>query len=204
MGLLLLLFAACSTAKTDKIDFVPPQTYMAGVAGGLVYNAAFQYKDFNASGLLVVKRLQPSEYHVVLLSKFGVGLMEFRLNEEGIEWIKTFDQLGKKRVEEMLERDFRVLLLSGLENPRRIKLQKQEGNILTFKVKGSPNLKLKSNAANGRVMYAENRGFLNPVKTKVQFLYQEDGDIPEGIALKHSNVDMSLELNLLKVIDAER
>ncbi|AHM59731.1 hypothetical protein D770_07340 [Flammeovirgaceae bacterium 311] len=194
---------ACSTAKIPE-GAVKPQSYLAGVAGGLLYNATFQYKEFNASGLLVLKRLQPSEYHVVLLSKFGVSLMEFRLNDEGIHWVKTFKQLNNSKVEKMLERDFRVLMLSALDNPRRVKLQKQEGNVLTYKVKGSSNLQIKTNSDNGRVMYAENRGFLNPVKTKVQFLYNEEGDIPQGIALKHRNIDLGLELNLLKVIDAER
>lgn len=203
-GLLLQLSTACSAAKKAPEAAVQPQSYMAGVAGGLLYNAAFQYKDFNASGLLVVKRLEPSLYHVVLLSKFGVSLMEFRLNDEGIEWVKTFEQLSNKKVEKMLERDFRVLMLSTLDNPRRVKLLEQEGGRLTYKVKGTPNLKIKTNSDNGRVMYAENRGFLNPVKTKVQFLYDEEGDIPQGIALKHRNLDLGLELNLLKVIDAER
>ncbi len=177
---------------------------MAGADGGLVYNATFRYKDFQASGLLVAKRVQPSEYHVVLLSKFGVSLMEFKLNEGGIQWIKTFEQLGKKRVEKMLERDFRVLLLTGLDNPGKLKLQKQEGGELTYKVKSDPGLRLRAEAETGRVLYAENRGFINPVKTKVSFLYKEDGDIPEEISLKHSNVAMRLDLNLLKVINAER
>jgi hypothetical protein len=202
--LLLCLLGGCSTVKKEAAAVTLPQSYMAGVAGGVVYNATFRYKDFQASGLLVAKRVQPSEYHVVLLSKFGVSLMEFKLNEAGIQWIKTFEQLGKKRVTEMLERDFRVLLLSGLDKPRKLKLQKQEGEVLTFKLKGATGLRLRADAKTGRVLYAENRGFINPVKTKVSFLYKNDGDIPEEILLRHSNVAMSLDLNLLKVINAER
>ena len=200
---LLLLVTGCSGSRKSVGEVSLPLPYSALAAGGLVYDASFQYKDFQASGLLVIKRLEESQYHVVLVSKFGPSLMEFKLNREGIQWIKTFDQLKKKKVEKLLERDFRMLLLSALDNPKKVERQGQKDSLLLYKVKGVPNMQLRVDPTSKRVLYAENRGFVNPVKTKVSFSYQEQ-DIPQTISLKHTHVKMSLDLNLLKVNNAEK
>ncbi|MBW3545434.1 MAG: hypothetical protein KY428_07540, partial [Bacteroidetes bacterium] len=202
--LLMLLLGACSTAKQPLTETALPAPYSALAAGGLVYDAAFQYKDFNASGLLVIKRLDTGAFHVVLLSKFGPSLLEFKLDEGGMHWIKTFEQLNKRTVQKLLERDFRVLMLSSLDHPQFIELKSSSDALKVYRVKGDPDMKITLEAQSRRVLYAENRGFLNPVKTRAVFEYGEGNSIPKQISLTHRNVKMRLDLKLLKVNHAER
>ena len=201
--LLFLLFGlnACSTQKVAVSSL--PKSYMAQKHDGLVYDASFQYKDFQASGLLVMKRLQPSRYHVVLLSKFGPALMEFKLDKEGITWIKTFEQLEKKMFSKFIAKDFNLLLLSILEEPKKAKSLKANEDILTYKIKDGFKAKIKVEADTERVLYAETKSFLNLFKSKAKFTYTGN-DIPQNIEITHNNINLRIDMNLLKVNHAER
>lgn len=196
------LLQACTAQKHLEDSSLLPAPYLAQPNEGLIYNAAFCYKDFHASGLLVMKRMEPSVYHVVLLSKFGPSLMEFKLYEDSIHWIKTFEQLQKKSVEKLMERDFRLLLLSELDHPKTIRSVRNQNSKPIFCVKGAMKSKVVMEPETKRVLYSENRQWFNPVKTKTYFQYDQQ-PVPSKISLEHSHVNMSLELNLLKVKHAE-
>lgn len=195
--LLLLVLISCAASREGAGERVLPEPYAALAPAGLVYDAAFSYKDFSASGLLVIKRQSSGKYVVALLSKFGPTIMEFVLEPEGIEWKKSFEQLEDKKVEKLLERDFRVLLLTPLDKPVKVRQRKTK-----FSVKGEPNLRIRLDSLN-RVVYAANKALVNPVKTIATFTYK-DQDVPQQIFLRHKNVKMNLSLNLLRVIHAEK
>ncbi len=197
----LLGLNACSTQKVAISSL--PKPYMTLDHDGLVYDASFQYKDFQASGLLVMKRVQPSEYHVVLLSKFGPAIMEFKLDKEGITWIKTFDQLNRKMLNKFIAKDFNLLLLSILEQPKKAKFLKATNEMHSYKIKDGFKAKVKVNAATERIVYAETKGFLNLFKSKAKFTYKEN-DIPQNIEITHNNINLRIDMNLLKINHAER
>lgn len=197
----LLTFSNCTTQKSTHIAL--PLPYMVQASDGLIYDASFHYKEFHASGLLVLKRIAPSNYHVVLLSKFGPAIMEFTLDKKGITWIKTFDRLDKPMIKKFIAKDFSLILLSVLENPKKTKLVKVADQTLTYKVKDNKRAKLKLDAETNRVINAENKGFINLFKTKVAFTYKEN-DLPQNIAITHNNINLRIDLNLLKVNHAER
>lgn len=198
---LILIMNGCALQKERSASL--PNSYIAQSQNSLIYDATFRYKDFLASGLLVLKRIQPSYYHVVLLSKFGPTIMEFKLDDQGITWIKSFDQLNKKTVEKVIERDFRILLLSVLEAPEKVKLVDASDSTFTYKVKDNLSIKIEVDAQTNQVIYAENKGFPNPFKTIAQFTYKEK-DIPQNIAVTHKNINLRIDLNLLKIDHAER
>lgn len=200
--LICLLTAACTPQKSPNNSTTLSRPYLPTANSVAVFDATFEYKDFLASGLLVMKKLDKATYHVVLLSKFGPAIMEFKLLEGGIEWIKTFEQLNKKSVEKLLEQDFRLLLLTMLEDPERVRPVKSTGEGLSYNVKSGLKARLRLDPQTKRVLYAENRKTFNPVKTKVYFEYGE-GDVPQLIRLKHNNIKMSLNLKLLKSNVAE-
>lgn len=193
---LFLLSACVSQNNLSKADLPPPYIVFDG---GLVYDAAIQYKTFFASGLLVLKRIRASEYHVALLSKFGPTIMEFKLDEAGFHWIKTFDKLENKLVEKFIERDFRMLLMTTLENPDKVKRRSKASGVEKYKLKGEVNSLVYVNPATGNVIYTENKGFINLFKTKVNFSYNEK-EVPETILIEHNNLNSNITLQLLQVI----
>lgn len=198
---LLVGMNACSAKKVAVSSL--PLSYMAQEHDGLVYDASFQYKDFQASGLMVMKRTQPYEYHVMLLSKFGPALMEFKLTKGGITWIKSFEQLEKRVLSKFIAKDFNLLLLSILEEPKKVKSLKANEDIHTYKIKDGFKAKIKVKADTERVLYAETKSFLNLFKSKAKFTYTGN-DIPQNIEITHNNINLRIDMNLLKVNHAER
>lgn len=198
----LLCLGACAAQKNIETSTLLPAPYLAQPNHGLIYNAAFRYKDFRASGLLVMKRLDQSAYHVVLLSKFGPSLLEFKLYKDSTSWIKTFEQLQKKPVKNLIERDFRLLLLSELDHLKKAKQVKSKSGEV-FHVKGTIKSRMILEPETKYVLYTENRQLFNPVKTRTYFHYDQQ-PMPNKIFLEHKRIDMSLELNLIKINHAEK
>jgi hypothetical protein len=193
---LALLSNSCISPKTlDRSEIPPP--YILSAGDGLIYDASITFKDFHASGLLVLKRIQTADYHVVLLSKFGPTIMEFKMDENGFKWIKTFDKLENKIVQNFIERDFRMILLSILENPKKVKKLKSSSDLLKYKIGGEIKAHIFIDPERNKVFYAENRRFINFFKTKVNFTYDKK-EVPETITIKHNNMKMAINLNLLK------
>ncbi|WPP48769.1 hypothetical protein [Catalinimonas niigatensis] len=144
-----------------------------------------------------------STYHVALISKFGPSLMEFKLYEDSVSWIKTFDQLNKKSVKNLIEKDFRLLLLTELDHPEKVKAIKKNDTEKTFMLRGVMKSRVTLEAETQHVVSTENRQLFNPVKTKVHFQYDQQ-EIPAAISLEHTHVNMGLDLKLLKVKHAEK
>lgn len=200
---IILFISACASQKNKDAQVLLPEPYLAQPNNGLVYNASFKYKDYQASGLLVMKRLEKSTYHVVLLSKFGPSLMEFKLYQDSISWVKSFEQLRKQSIEKLIERDFRLLLQSNLDHVEKVKQLKDRKGALVLNLQGTLKSRIRLDPETLRVIYAENRQTVNPVKTKVYFRYYQQ-PFPDSISLVHTNVDMSLQMNLLKINHATK
>ncbi len=195
--LILLLSSCASHQRLDNSEL--PKPYISLAQDGLLYDAAITYKDFHASGLLVLKRTKASAYHVVLLSKFGPAIMEFKMEGKNFTWIKTFDKLENKVVQNFIERDFKMILLSALENPGKVSRKASASDNHKYKLKGDIKAQIFIDPESNNVLYAENKGFINFFKTKINFSY-EDSKIPEAISIKHNNLKLNIELNLLREI----
>lgn len=195
---LILFLSSCVTSqKPDRAEI--PRPYISLAEDGLIYDASITYKDFQASGLLVLKRIKAEDYHVVLLSKFGPAIMEFKMDGTDLTWIKTFDKLQNQVVQNFIERDFRMILLSTLENPRKINQLRNTSTYRKYKLNGETKAHILIDPETKNVVYAENRGFINLFKTKIEFDYNNK-DVPEAISIRHNNLKLNIDLNLLKEI----
>lgn len=203
VGFALFLSSFIGKKPAEKSRNLQPYL-LANRNDGLVYDASFAYKEFNASGLLVMKREQEGSYHVALLSKFGVALMEFKLTKGGIVWLKRMGEMDNKVFEKLVERDFRLLLLSELDMITKSKLVKESSGKKIYKVKGELRSRVWLDAESGKIFYTENKGVLNPFKSKVTFSYGSAQEFPAQIILNHRNIDMSVNMSLLKINYAEQ
>ncbi|MGK7389874.1 MAG: hypothetical protein ACNS60_05965 [Candidatus Cyclobacteriaceae bacterium M2_1C_046] len=199
---LLVLVISCKSVNTDNGSLPEPSPYLYQENSSLIYNATFDYKEFHASGLLVMKKVEKESYHVVLLSKFGVTLMEFKINPDGMTWIKKFEQLDRRSVEKLIAKDFHMLLLLDLFPPTEKKLVFENDLYVTYKLKEKLPLHISVSKSQNHVMALEEKGFLKPVKTTITFGYREK-DVPEQVTIKHSNIKLEIKLDLLKVNYAE-
>ena len=194
---ILLLNSCASHQRLEKSEL--PKPYISLAQNGLLYDAAITYKDFHASGILVLKQIKAAEYHVVLLSKFGPAIMEFKMEGRDFTWIKTFDKLENKVIQNFIERDFKMILLSALENPEKVSRKASTSDYHKYNLKGEIKAQIAIDPKSNNVLYAENKVFFNFYKTKVNFSY-EDSKIPQAISIRHNNLKLNIELNLLREI----
>ncbi|HNP19752.1 MAG TPA: hypothetical protein PKL31_15040 [Fulvivirga sp.] len=170
-----------------------PEPYINHASEGLIYNASFYYKDFSVSGLLVMKK-QPTGYHVVLLAKMGPTLMDFIITDEDVIWKKAVKSLDNGLVTSQMEKDFRIMLLTPLENPRKIKVKKRN----RFKVKKAITLIIETDTEGKRIKKAKTKRFGNFFKTFVSYHYMGDNLVPDQMRLRHRMIKLRIELNQLE------
>lgn len=167
-----------------------PRPYIHEAEDGLVYNTAFQYKDYYFSGLVVLKK-EENGYHIIMLSKLGVSIVDFVLTINGLIWSKSPRRMDNPVVKSAFQKDFNLLLLTALTQPGKIK-PKADG----FKFKGGQKIKIKLDEA-GRVTQAETKKGLNLIKATSVFYYLDADNIPDEICLTHRFIKMKMEMSLL-------
>ena len=192
----LLVFGQANSTQSRPI----PKSYLASAPNGLVYDASMRYKDFQASGLLVMKNIKRGHYHVAFVSKMSPTIMEFLLTPTTIEWKKTLEGMDRKIVRKLIERDFRLLTLSVLDNPKKIKQIKNHLKEPTYRVRTNTTTKLIIDQ-DSKVISAETRSLINPVKTFVEYKQYKDS-VPNQLTLRHRNIKMRLKLQLLQTNNA--
>lgn len=164
-----------------------PFTHMAQDA--LVYDASIDFGDRHLSGLMVVKYTEPA-YHVVLITKVGFTLMEFILHPDSLEWKKRMPGKQRKSMLKAFEKDFRLLLLTPLYNPEKIKQKRENYYVLKKDIRIGAEISTELK----RVILAETKGFPNLFKSKATFEYAGEAAIPATITLNRRFLKFSIEM----------
>lgn len=77
------------------------------------YMAQVDFKDKNLSGILALSKESdaPRRFRMVMMTPFGVPLFDFSLSQDSFIVNSCVEQMNKKIVLNMLERDFKALLM---------------------------------------------------------------------------------------------
>ena len=185
-----ILISFSGMAQTPEL----PKPYLAD-SPELVYDMSLTYKDYYGSGLYVMKRLAPGEYHAVFLSKVGLKLMEFKIINGDFKWIKLLEVLDKKSFRNMLERDFALLMLVDLDQPEKSRIVKTKSDQTCFKIWNQNKVKVCANML--QVNYATNIRLINLNKTKIRF-EDYDNSVPNSVVLTHRLVKVKIQLDKMK------
>jgi len=169
-----------------------PKPFLTEGEEGLVYNTAFQYKSYHTSGILVMKK-EEQGYHLVLLSKMGPSIMDFIITDAGVIWNKKIEAIDKPMVVKAIEKDFRALLLTPLDDPNKMKAKGSDN----FKVKKKITIAVKTDE-NNKVKAVETKSFVNLFKTFVKYYYTDEDALPDEMCLTHRNIKLKISLNQLE------
>ena len=112
-------------------------------------------------------------------------------------------EMDNKVFEKLIERDFRLLLLTDLEKARKVKMVKETEGKQVYLVKGKLRSRVCLAPDSNKITNTENRGVLNPFKSRVSFDYTPAAEFPAHISLLHRNIDMTVTMTLLKINYAE-
>lgn len=169
-----------------------PQPYLQNNNEGLLYDVSFQYKSHYISGLLAIKK-EIQGYHFVLITKTGPTIMDFIITDKGIDWDKKIEALDRPIFLKAMEKDFRTIVLSSLDKPKKIK--RLRSNL--YKVRKVIRHKVATDHLE-RVLSAKSKGLINPFKIFATYLYKGEDNIPDQILVRHRLIKSKLDLKLIK------
>jgi len=121
--LLLLLFSSCSPAilknfrkdgvsTVSRNDFYP---FFPAVDTTQLFNMQVDFRKNHFSGLLLIKSVEPDVYRLVFTTHFGMSVFDLEFDKGVFRNNYCLEALNKKRVMQLLENDFRILLFLNLK-----------------------------------------------------------------------------------------
>jgi len=152
-------------------------------------------KDF--SGLLVTKQLQPKEYRVIFTTELGMKIFDFEFKDTSFTLHYCVPQFNKPKLLKVIRQDIETLLMNNLEGrsvtsytePKEIyhiqRIQLGNYNNYYFTEKTSQQLL--------KIEHSKKR----TIKTIFTLNDYKDG-FPSNIIIQHYNIQLRIELNLLK------
>ncbi len=194
-----VVLTSCSLKTTEGLRQVPftkievENPYFSNAEIDYVYKAKIEVYGKNFGGILIIKKIAAESHRVVFTTEFGSKLFDFQF--EGDTFTKNFvvEDLDKKLVINILKDDFKLLVnektkileVYESENQRIYKTHNDERFNFYF-----------INAGTGQL-----QKIVNTSKTKekmeIDFM-SSDGKIADTIAIKHSNIKLTIDLEKFK------
>lgn len=166
--LTLFIYSACASSKVVEAERgVSP--IIRAEAQSQKYNMQFDFMKHHFSGMLIVRRLPKDEIRIVGTTYFGLSLFDFSLRDDTFSVNSCMEPLRKKKTLQLLEADFRSLLLP----PKHVRIRQKD---------------------NREEERASGKGF-----GKSKFHLSEFVDEhPERIRVRHPWLRLSIQLDRLK------
>jgi hypothetical protein len=167
--------------------------YFSNAEIDYVYKAKIEVYGKNFGGILIIKKIAAESHRVVFTTEFGSKLFDFQFEDDTFTKNFVIEDLDKKFIINILKDDFKLLVnektkileVYESENQRIYKTHNDERFNFYF-----------INAGTGQL-----QKIVNTSKTKekmeIDFM-SSDGKIADTIAIKHSNIKLTIDLEKFK------
>jgi hypothetical protein len=197
--LAMVVLTSCSLKTTEGLRQVPftkievENPYFSNAEIDYVYKAKIEVYGKNFGGILIIKKIAAESHRVVFTTEFGSKLFDFQFEDDTFTKNFVIEDLDKKFIINILKDDFKLLVnekakileVYESENQRIYKTHNDERFNFYF-----------INAGTGQL-----QKIVNTSKTKekmeIDFM-SSDGKIADTIAIKHSNIKLTIDLEKFK------
>lgn len=199
--LLVLLAAACSRklypeAQGQEIilsadEFskpVPADTT-------LIYKTGVDAYGRYLSGLLIIKSYNGDDYRLVFTTEMGMKLFDFEFKDNKFHVHYCFDKLNKKPVIRLLEKDFSMMLCRNAYGAKARIVDTKSYLLEQPRTKELWKIVPRTDSRSAESIHS-----LNPEgkpKCFIKYVYRE-GQCPDMIYIEHENLNLKMQLELLK------
>ncbi|MCB9017131.1 MAG: hypothetical protein H6544_00795 [Prevotellaceae bacterium] len=162
----------------------------------ITFNMQIDYKENNFAGLLVVSGGERERStRLVLTSYFGMTVFDFEIDADSFVVNRCFEQMNRKVVLSLLEKDFRTLLFYNV--PESIKARKcEKGSMVGYKMEASDGKAYYLIDGLSRQLQKIHRpGAVRSLQ--IDFVQYEQG-FPSVIEMKHPTIGLKMRLELVK------
>jgi len=194
ISLLLLVFSSCSLKTTEGLREQVAQVseiqnpYFSNTSEDYVYKAKLDIYGRYFGGILVVKKLTKNSHRVVFTTELGNRIFDFSYNDDSFTPNYVVDQLDKKLILNILERDFRVLVKEYVKPTSQFSTD--YGNLYQTNDDGRFNF-YKFAKDTKRL-----ESIVNTTKTKEKIIFSFEGDtqIAKQIDITHQSIKFNISL----------
>ncbi len=152
-------------------------------------------KDF--SGLLVTKQMSPQDYRVIFTTELGMKLFDFEFKDTAFTLHYCVPQFNKPKLLKVIQHDIETLLMSNVANKKEVEYADKKGlyNVQKVELDKGQNYYFteKSSQHLVKIEHAKKR-----IKKTTFTLSNYQTDFPGNILIKHHDIKLKIELNLLK------
>ena len=200
---IVILLAGCKLGHYAKLKEMPePDTSAFKSIYGENFNS-FLYKtniraygkDF--SGLLVTKQMQPKDYRVIFTTELGMKLFDFEFKDTSFTLHYCVPQFNRPVLLTTIQKDIEILLMNNLDGKpiAHYSDEKNTYDIRQIQFKDHFNYYYRGKASHHIEKIEHSRN--GTIKT-IFTLKDYNADLPGNIVIKHYNIKLRIELNLLK------
>jgi hypothetical protein len=152
-------------------------------------------KDF--SGLLVTKQMAPQDYRVIFTTELGMKLFDFEFKDTAFTLHYCVPQFNQPKLLKTIQKDIEILLMNNLDKKHFETLTDSKGLYTIHKLKISKlyNYYFTEKASKHLVKIEHSK---KRTKKIIFTLNNYVNDFPNNILIRHYNIKLKIELNLLK------
>lgn len=170
---------------TNQNSIVNP--YFSSTSRDYVYKASISAFSNSFGGILVIKKIDEIEHRVVFTTEMGNTIFDFSFRDSNFTVNRIIEQLDRKLLINVLEKDFRALIkeeLTALEFYKSI-----DADLAKVQIDKKPYFYTFENSRLESITRIGNQ------KEKVVFEFFEiNDDIAKQITIIHKNIDLKIEL----------
>ena len=196
----MLLFSACSPSllknfrKEDPVtvnrnDFYP---FYPAVDTTQLFNMQIDFRKNHLSGLLLIKSTQPDVYRIVFTTYFGMSVFDLEFDKGIFRINYCLEALNKKRVMQLFENDFRILLFQNPEINQTVSGSYRNKNASTLEINRVGNMYYLKDTKNETLLAIEAPHFIS----SLSYDFSDYTDrFPSVIRIKHSRIGLKIQLD---------
>ncbi|HEX8515858.1 MAG TPA: hypothetical protein VF868_06635 [Bacteroidia bacterium] len=152
-------------------------------------------RDF--SGLLMTKQMAPGDYRVIFTTELGMKLFDFGFKDTSFTLYYCVPQFNKPKLLNTIREDISILLMNGIKENSFEKFEDTNGLQSIYRCRDGKfyNYYFYEKQGNRLVKIEHSK---KRVKKIIFTLANYQDDFPNAILIKHYNIKLKIELNLLK------
>ncbi|MBN8696752.1 MAG: hypothetical protein J0L87_09490 [Bacteroidetes bacterium] len=152
-------------------------------------------KDF--SGLLVTKQMQPNDYRVIFTTELGMKLFDFEFKDTSFTLHYCVPQFNRPALLKTIQKDIEILLMNETKNKTAEVFINPKDSAFVYKFKDSKLDNYYFLDKLSRQIYRIEHAKKNTKKITFDLNNYSD-QFPSNIMIKHHDIKLKIELNLLK------
>ena len=165
--------------------------YFSDASKDYVYKAKIDVYNKSFGGIFIVKKIAERNHRIVFTTEMGSKIFDFSFQEDNFKVNYILEEMDKKILLNVLEKDFRVLV-------------REHEAVLSKSIKENSTL-FETKIANKKYFYIFEDDKLNSIsrvnmsKEKVQFLFSKiKANTAKNIQILHHNIKLTINLKSIK------